>query len=520
MSSRPLRIAFAALTLSLTVSLSLWVLYASYEHRQLSHAMTLRMPSAPAEINSHEVREVLHSSRSVADPFAETDAQPQMVELEEPPVLIGIEAAPVAQNSSSAQAPPPFPSGDQIEELPELSLDTPVQSPQPMDEPLDLPELILEEPAEEKSGPEEESVEFSRLDPAGLEPEMTQRKTENPIVELLAEPLVAPKPPAWLSVQATLEAEIEELRQQLAASRSAVENWQEKARTWRQQQQAWTDEKQGLTEQLALARKANSESREQLKESRERLSESGRQVAATQKLLENSKREADKLQQQMEQLDALLEDSQAVNGELKNALKEKSRLISRLEDDARKARHQIEELRSKRRADRSTPQYETPQYYPDSSIQDVSPATGPAPALLPPLPAETYSSVEQAPAQAEPIVPRLAGRPDPPADTEPLQRSPSAPLIPAEVGRKTDFYCSRCGAYHEPVRKKGLVYDLRDWLDEWHIGRDSGCVCKPICAEPGQCSEAGACCDEKTGLIPELIGWWKHRHNKCDCGSR
>jgi hypothetical protein len=439
-----------------------------------------------------------------------------MVELEEPPELIGIEAAPVSQNSSGDQTPPPFPSRDATEDLPELSLDAPPRKPQTADEPLELPELIIEEPADEAS------EEFPPLDPIGPESETTRQQPEPPIVELMVEPLVAPKPPAWLSVQATLEAEIEELRQQqeilqaaLADSRRAAEEWKEQERAWREQQQAWNEEKKALTEQLALAEKAHAASREQL-------AESDRQLAATQKRLENSKREADDLQQQMKQLDALLEESQTVNKNLKSTLKQKLSLISRLENDARKAKREIEELRSKRRAVRGTPQYETPQYYQGSSIPDAAPSTGPAPALLPPLPEESYNSVNSDLAHDEPIVPRLAGRPDPPSEAERPVLTHSTerrtPLIPADVSLDDACRCTQCGAYLDsPPEKKGLIYDLKDWYHEWRDGKDSCSMCEPICTETGLCTQTDACCEQEIGLIPRLIEWCKHRREECDC---
>jgi len=495
MTLRPLRVAFTALTLSLVVSLSLWVLHASHEQRQFSHAVALQMSSAPAEINSHEVLAELNSS-SQPKPFAKADSQPQMVELEEPPELIGIEAAPVSQNSSKEQAPPPFPSVDEIEDLPELS---------------------LQPPADE--GP----LEFPPLDPAGPEAEGTDRQPEPPREESMPQPLSAPRPPAWLSAQATLEAEIDDLRQQqkslevaLSDRHSTEETWKERERNWHQQQQAWNDEKKGLMEQLLLAQK-------EAAETQTRLAESDRQIASIRKLLETSKQDATDFQQQIGQLDALLKESHTVNAELKDTLKQKLSAISRLENDARKSKYEIDKLRKQRFAAGQVPQDHRP--HEDSAIRSIEPSENPAPTLLPPLPDQVDNVVQPDVVQDAPLVPRLAGRTDPPADTEqlaPADSNPSrTPLIAAAVGPNADGRCARCGTSDvQPPGKKGLVYDLRDWFDEWHLGRDFCSVCKPICNDTGHCVPTEGGCEAASGLVPDLVNWWKHRGERCDCGCQ
>lgn len=486
MASRPLQIAFTALTLSLAVSLSLWVLHASYEQIQFSRAVTLQMPSAPAEINSDEVRENLRPVPASPNPFSEIDTPPQMVELDQLPKLEGIDTAPVSQQKSADETPPAFPP---VEQLPELTID-PSASNQPIDEqPLDLPELSLTEPANDRIS------ELPELEPPSPE------QPEPPLVELSVEPLAAPRPPAWLSVQATLEDQIERLQQQLQTREAALAKRDRETQNWNTKQQNWVKEEAALTEKMLLYR-------QQLAETQPQIANSLEEKQALQKQLLDERKQVEQLRQLLQQSQAELKRTQSESEDLTNSLTAKTEQISSLKDDLRSTRQQISDMLDERNSARSTIP-EKRDLVPLTRVAEVPNPQRVRPVL--PLPDESTSSLRNEVFHQEPVpapaVPLLAAQPGPPASSQTIQ--PRTPLIAAEIG----YGGPNC--LEDEPKKKGLIYDLKDWYHDWHDSNDSCTACEPISVRKTSVGPAVSDARE-TGLIPELARFWKDRLTEWD----
>jgi len=467
MSSRPLQIAFTALTLSLIVSLSLWVVHASHEQLQMSEGVTLQMPTIPASTE----RDAEQATGLPPDPFAEPYSDPPTTE---PPARIGLETAPVSNREHN----PPWTESDRGEK-------SPVQTVEVPEEPLELPAIDLSEQATAKVTPLDEPV-------AKLVP---------PAEELEVAPLEAPEPPAWLSVQATLEAEIDKLRQHQQELNAALRKENQQAKQLQSQNSELSD---SLTASL----------------------------------------------QEIKRLQASVENLRQETSSLKTDLNDKSGQLEKLET-------QLEENQQRLAARQKAEQDSQ-----DEPIVAIEPNRLPEPKQtadnsdslpIPPLPNENQTteknsavnqeleklyqnkspSFEEAPPRTaelptDEIVPELAGQTPPPfPDSRIADNSSPAtkPLIPAEPtapdsssqrAERSPFYESAPSPQVEPVKKKrGLIYDLQDWFHSFHKS-DSCTDCVPECVSDEICTEA-ECAVPQQCTIHEGCGPTEIAEPNCSC---
>ena len=168
MNLRPLQIAFTALTLALVVSLSLWVVHASHEQIGNSQGVTLQVPSVPPERAGANL-----PPDPFAEPFTSTGSESVSGQLSSK----GLETATVSKQTMN-------PSLGSVE-----SEDEPIKTVKQPEEPLELPAIDL------TNTPPADSLVAKPVPPAD--------QLDLPAAE-------KPSTPAWLSVKATLEEEIEQ----------------------------------------------------------------------------------------------------------------------------------------------------------------------------------------------------------------------------------------------------------------------------------------------------------------------
>src|SRR6056297_3149316 len=191
MNSRPLQIAFTALTLSLVVSMSLWVVHASHEQLGTSNVVTLQVPSLPAESRGEN---------RPPDPFAESFTNDSSESISGQLSSRGLETATVSKQTVN-------PIAENAAER-----DRSIKTSQTPEEPLQLPAIDLTNP------PADNPLTSKPVPPAD---------------QLDAPDSKATDPPAWLSVQATLEEEIEQLRQRQQQLNKALSRENEEAELWK-----------------------------------------------------------------------------------------------------------------------------------------------------------------------------------------------------------------------------------------------------------------------------------------------
>ncbi|MDG2390508.1 MAG: hypothetical protein P8M30_14460 [Planctomycetaceae bacterium] len=495
MNSRPLQIAFTALTLSLVVSISLWIVHASHKQIDLSNGATLQMPSVPAQIDHEHFGDNFQP-----DPFAEpfTNNAYESVSGELPPR--GLETATVSKRTVN---PMIIDVQEQLLEQ-EENLKT-VEAPTDI---LKLPTIDLSQQTAAEFPPAQEP--FERPVP--------------PAEALDLKPLDAPEPPAWLSVQATLEEEIEELRNQQRALNESLKTENQEAELFKSQ-----------NDQLSQNLKAS--------------------------------------QEEIKKLQASMEGLRSETNSLKSSLAEKADQIDELEND-------LKESQAPQVAEKTTPN-SILEIDPAILPEPKQPASLPKSSPLPPLPNRSLADIqdsainqelkslygsekptfEESPRQtaelpADVIVPLLTGQALPPLPqrvvTKNFQPQPK-PLIEAEP-QFLDSQVIIESPYYEPVtsqpmlattKKRGLIYQMKDWFHNSQSVSESCSDCEPLCTdaeictktdcaapieliEPTcgcpQCTAANQWIQEEEmlshqtsypthregGLIPQMKNWWTH----------
>lgn len=505
MNSRPLQIAFTALTLSLVVSMSLWIVHASHKQLDISNGVTLQMPSVPAQIDRAEFQDNLRPD-PFAEPFTNSGAESVSGEL----LPRGLETATVSKRTVNPMI---------IDVQDELLAQEEETKPSASDtEPLELPAIDLSEQAVAEFSPEEQAF-------------------ENPVPPAEAldlKPLDAPEPPAWLSVQATLEEEIEELRNQ----------------------------------QRQLNESLNAENRE-----------------AEVFKLQNNQLDADlkASQEEIKRLQASLEGLRSETNTLKSTVSQKAEQIDELERELKESQQTriVETPRQKSIVELDPTILSEPQQ--TASLPNSRPSL-PLPAKS--FPETTDSAVnqelkslygdqeptfEEAPRQTaelptDEIVPQLAGKTPPPLPREiasnRLQPTPK-PLIPAEPQGMEETLFSESLALDSPYyesastqpltqtpKKRGHIYDMQDWFHNFHNSDDSCTDCEPICSDAETCTPIDCAApiefnepicgcpqctsanqwiqedemlsyhdsnsvDSGRGLIPQVKNWWtRHKQER------
>ncbi|MBD3676101.1 MAG: hypothetical protein HUJ26_21540 [Planctomycetaceae bacterium] len=490
MNSRPLQIAFTTLTLALVVSMSLWVIHASHEQLGFSNGagVTLQVPSVSPD-QSDEKRP--------PDPFAE------------PSIAVGSESV-----------------GGQLSSR---SLETATVSRQTVN-----PRLNPVEPSQKSDDPQETQEQPFELPAIDLTPSGTGAPTisqPTPPAEQLDVPADAsPKAPAWLSVQATLKEEIEQLRQQQQQLNQALVRENEEAKIWKSQ-----------SNELS-------------------------------KHLESSQGEIDRLRQALSNL-------KQETSDLKTSLSEKSEKIEAIEAGLNAENDRLSDKPAAPSSDEESSPFVLPHLEPGFPSQEDTSLTEEDASLVPEVPEQTAdiqppketgadidnpnfikqeSSVldeptfEAAPQQVaelptDEIVPRLTGKTPPPPlprETTSIEVPQPTAAEPAAISEEPYSTGITESPFYGPVmteqtvaepKKRGLIYEMQDWFETFHD--DDSCTdSEPLCTGDASTCDCPRCTashqwihpeemmsyqatphePQKRGLLHQMKNWWGQHKLKRD----